>query len=117
MADDSSKTEKQANPSWYLKTKRAAPKEMSEDKYGYVEHLTVEVDGFHVTDATATGPRPHDDLVWVGFGMEGRWLSREDAVQLSAAIAKVTASQLCRRKGIGPKEAKQRVQQMMNELI
>ena len=49
---------------------------MSNGEYGYLEHQILEVEGFRVVDATATGPRAHDDLVWVGFGgVEGSWLT------------------------------------------
>lgn len=71
---------------------------MANDEYGYVEHQTFEVDGFRVADATSTGPRPHDDLVWVGHGgMEGRWLSPERALALAAAISKAANGNLARR--------------------
>lgn len=90
---------------------------MSDAKFGYVEHQTLEIEGFRIADATATGPRPHDDFVWVGFGgVDGRWLTPEAAVQVAAAIAKIAASHVSRRKGITPADAKQRVQHMINEL-
>lgn len=64
----------------------------------YVEHQVMEVEGFRVVDATAIGSRPHDDLVWVGYGgMEGRWLTPSEALDLSAAIALVANSNLARR--------------------
>ena len=89
---------------------------MSNAEHGYVEHQIIEVEGFRIVDATATGPRPHDDLMWVGFGgMEGRWLSVEAALQVSAAIATVAASHVSRRKGISPTDAKQRVKHMLND--
>ena len=71
---------------------------MSKDEYGYVEHQIIEVEGFRVVDATATGPRPHDDLVWVGYeGMDGRWLSPENALTLAASIFKAANGNLARR--------------------
>lgn len=71
---------------------------MSKDEYGYVEHHVFEVEGFRVVDATATGPRPHDDLVWVGFGgVDGRWLAPENALALAASIAKAANGNLARR--------------------
>lgn len=48
-----------------------------------MEHLTIDVEGFRVADATATGNRAHDDLVWVGYGgMEGQWLATEKVLAL-----------------------------------
>lgn len=71
---------------------------MSNDEHGYVEHQTFEVEGFRVSDATATGLRPHDDLVWVGYGgTEGRWLAPEKALALAAAITKAANGNLARR--------------------
>ena len=49
-------------------------------------------------DATATGPREHDDLVWVGYGgTEGRWLTSDKALELAAAITAVANGNLVRR--------------------
>ena len=71
---------------------------MSKEEHGYVEHQTFEVEGFRVSDATATGLRPHDDLVWVGYGgTEGRWLSPESALELARGIVTVVNSNLARR--------------------
>lgn len=64
----------------------------------YVEHQVMEVEGFRVVDATAIGSRPHDDLVWIGYGgTEGRWLSPEDALALASAITKAVSGNLARR--------------------
>ncbi|MDO9236192.1 MAG: hypothetical protein Q7U28_09205 [Aquabacterium sp.] len=88
---------------------------MSDKEYGYVEHQLLEVQGFRVVDATATGPRAHDDLVWVGYGgVEGRWLSPEEAVSVAASIAKVVAAHVVRRHGISAADAKQRVDHLLN---
>lgn len=74
--------------------------------FGYVEHQFVDVEGFRVVDATSTGSRPHDDLVWVGYGgMGGCWLRPEEALALSAAIAKVANGNLARRGLIGAGDA------------
>jgi len=71
---------------------------MSKDEYGYVEHQLVEVDGFRVVDATSTGLRPHDDLVWVGYGgVEGSWITSDDALALAVAITTVATGNLVRR--------------------
>lgn len=71
---------------------------MPNDEHGYVEHQLCEVEGFRVVDATATGLRPHDDLVWVGYGgTEGRWLAPDRALTLAAAITKVANGNLARR--------------------
>ena len=71
---------------------------MSNGEYGYLEHQILEVEGFRVVDATATGPRAHDDLVWVGFGgVEGSWLTPNQALVLAAAIAAVANGNLVRR--------------------
>ncbi|EKD97753.1 MAG: hypothetical protein ACD_23C00751G0015 [uncultured bacterium] len=78
---------------------------MANDEYGYVEHQTFEVDGFRVADATSTGPRPHDDLVWVGHGgMEGRWLTPEAALDLAAVINQTVAVHVARRAKPGTKK-------------
>ena len=71
---------------------------MPKDEYGYLEHQTFDINGFRVVDATATGPRPHDDVVWVGYdGLSGSWLSPDQALELAAAIAAVAKSNLARR--------------------
>lgn len=63
-----------------------------------VEHQKIEVEGFIIVDSTAAGLRPHDDLVWVGYGgMEGQWLSPAQAIALSKAIAAVANGNLVRR--------------------
>lgn len=83
-------------------------------EYNYVEHLSLEVEGFRVTDATSSGTRPHDDLIWVGYGgMEGRWLSPEEAINVAATIAKVAVSHLVRRGKCDLVEANQRVQHLL----
>jgi hypothetical protein len=67
--------------------------------YSYAEHQVLEVEGFRVVDATAAGRRPHDKLVWVGYGgMEGRWITPEKALALAAAITAVANGNLARRK-------------------
>lgn len=64
----------------------------------YVEHQILEVESFRLVDATATGSRPHDDLVWVGYGgFEGRWLTPDRALTLAAGIAVVANGNLVRR--------------------
>lgn len=71
---------------------------MEDPDHGYTEHQLAEVEGFRVVDATATGQRPHDDLVWVGCGgMDGRWLTPGKALALAAAITKVANSNLAWR--------------------
>lgn len=70
------------------------------NQYGYTEHHVVEADGFRVVDATATGERPHDDLIWVGYGgMEGRWLTPGEAMAVASAITEVVSSHVARHKG------------------
>lgn len=64
----------------------------------YVVHTDIEVEGFQLTDATASGSRGHDDLVWVGYGgMDGRWLTPEKAMAVAAAITTVATANLVRR--------------------
>lgn len=64
----------------------------------YIEHEIHEIEGFRVVDATSAGSRPHDDLIWVGYGgMDGRWVSPSTALQLAAAITKAANSNLFRR--------------------
>ena len=71
---------------------------MKKDEYGYVEHRLLEVEGFRVVDATATGPRAHDDLVWVGYGgIEGQWLTPAQALTLAGAITEAAHANLARR--------------------
>ena len=68
--------------------------------YGYVEHQIHEVAGFKIVDATSTGPRPHDDLIWVGVGggMDGRWMSPQHAMELVGAIANAAFGNVQRRR-------------------
>jgi hypothetical protein len=66
-------------------------------QYEYTEHVHEEVAGFSVVDATSTGPRPHDDRVWVGYGNEGKWLTFEEAIELSTAIRKTAVHNAERR--------------------
>jgi hypothetical protein len=68
-----------------------------ENDYGYTEHQIAEVDGFCVVDATATGLRPHDDLIWIGYGIEGRWITPAIAIELAETIKTVALSNLFRR--------------------
>lgn len=64
----------------------------------YAEHEVYEVNGFRVVDATDTGIRPHDDLIWVGYGgRDGRWLSPSNALELAVAITKAANGNLSRR--------------------
>ncbi len=71
---------------------------MSNVGYGYAEHQRLEVDGFQLVDATATGPRAHDDLVWVGCGgLDGKWMKPEQALELAKAISTVANGNLARR--------------------
>ena len=75
------------------------------DKDTYVEHQVHEVEGFRVVDATATGTRPHDDLIWVGYGgMDGRWITPEAALDLAAAINQTVAVHVARRAKPGTKK-------------
>ena len=64
--------------------------------YDYVEHSNTEVAGFTITDGTSTGPRPHDDVVWVGRGNEGRWLKPNEAFALADAISATAAAHVAR---------------------
>lgn len=64
----------------------------------YTEHSAIEAHGFCITDATNTDPdRPHDDLLWVGYGgMEGRWLTADQAEEVARAIDAVVQSHRAR---------------------
>jgi hypothetical protein len=77
----------------------AEPK-MADTKYKreYFEHETAEVAGFSITDATSTGLRPHDDLIWVGYRGEGRWLQPDEALALADSIKTIIASHVARHK-------------------
>jgi hypothetical protein len=66
-------------------------------QHSYVEHTKLELGGFVVADATATGLRPHDDLIWIGINDGGRWVTPLDAVAYSRAIQDVVASHYARR--------------------
>lgn len=65
--------------------------------YKYEEHQAIEVEGFRVVDATMAGPRPHDDLVWIGRDCSGKWLTPNEAQALSKAILAVANNNLARR--------------------
>ncbi|WP_075588289.1 hypothetical protein [Rhodoferax antarcticus] len=71
----------------------------TELQYGYTQHTKFDLDGFSVVDATSVGPRPHDDLIWIGFNGYGRWVTPLDAVAYSRAIQDVVAAH-CERRGI-----------------
>lgn len=64
-------------------------------KLRHTAHFETEVQGFQVADYTT----PNDtntaelDLIWVGYFGEGRWLTREEAFQLAAAITTATDNQ------------------------
>lgn len=67
-------------------------------RYSFVEHTVLEVEGFRVVDATASGDRAHDDLVWLGYGgMDGRWLTPAEALTVAEGINSVVKSHLARR--------------------
>jgi hypothetical protein len=68
-----------------------------EVEFGFVEHCRMDVAGFSIADTTATGLRPHNDVVWVGRDAGGKWLTPKDALALSEAIALVANSNLARR--------------------
>jgi hypothetical protein len=59
-----------------------------------VEHSRLQLHGFVLADATATGERAHDDLIWIACGGEGRWLSPKEAIELAQGITTVVASHL-----------------------
>jgi hypothetical protein len=70
---------------------------LSRAAYKYKEHQAIEVEGFQVVDATLAGPRPHDDLVWVGRDGSGKWLTPSEALALSVVIAAAANNNLARR--------------------
>lgn len=63
----------------------------------YTEHKAVKVDVFEVVDATATGERAHDDLIWIGCFGEGKWVSPERAMEFAKAIETVVEAHNARR--------------------
>lgn len=69
------------------------------ESMSYTEHTKVEAHGFQAVDATNTEPdRGHDDLIWVGYGgMEGRWLTADQAAGVARAIDAVVESHRTRR--------------------
>jgi hypothetical protein len=66
--------------------------------FKYTEHMRTEIHGFDVTDATSEGTRPHNELVWVGFNTEGKWLTVEEATELANAILNTAIHNATRRK-------------------
>lgn len=70
-------------PPWQgfgLKRKTAMNKD-----HTYIPHSDVEYFGFAITDATIES----GERIWVGVGMEGRWLTSMEVRELAAALAKV----------------------------
>lgn len=51
----------------------------------YIPHSDVEYFGFSITDATVES----GERIWVGAGMEGRWLTSAEVRELAAVLAKV----------------------------
>lgn len=77
----------------------------TDPQYEYTEHTKFDQDGFVVVDATSTGSRPHDDLIWIGINESGRWVTALEAVAYSRAIQQVVAAH-CERRGIAASLAK-----------
>lgn len=75
-------------------------KEKTMEQSQYVEHQIHEVSGFSIVDATSTGLRGHDDLIWIGTtdGQGGSWISPESAMALVAAIAQTAHGNMERRR-------------------
>jgi hypothetical protein len=64
----------------------------------YVEHARQELHGFELSDVTVADDRDnHDDLVWIAYGGEGRWLMPHEALALAKAIAELATGNLVRR--------------------
>jgi hypothetical protein len=51
----------------------------------YIPHSDVEYFGFAITDATIES----GERIWVGAGIEGRWLTSMEVRELAAALVKV----------------------------
>ena len=69
-------------------------------KDDYLELMSLGIEGFRIVDATSTGTRDHDDLVWIGYGgMDGRWMTPEQALSVSKGIEAVVAFHRARRPG------------------
>lgn len=68
---------------------------MNSAAFRYEEHFTTRVHGIDVTDASVPNAleTAHRELIWVGTDSEGEWLTREQAVQLAAAITTATDNQ------------------------
>lgn len=65
---------------------------------GYIEHKVMELDGgLKVVDATVSGLRQHDDLIWIEINGGGRWVTPLEAVAYSRAIQEVVAFHCERR--------------------
>ena len=65
----------------------------------YVEHQRTEAQGFEIVDATQSGGTgfDHDDLIWVGVYVEGRWLTADEVEQLAGALFGAAAIHRARR--------------------
>ncbi len=61
------------------------------------EHKVIEVEGFRVVDATSSTYPIHDNLIWVGQGTHGRWITIDQATKLAKAILDITDNNLARR--------------------
>ena len=57
---------------------------MSKD-HVFIPHSDVELLGFAITDATIES----GEKIWVGAGIEGRWLTSAEVRELTAALVKV----------------------------
>lgn len=63
------------------------------------EHSTTEAHGFTVTDTTHDDPAYRQgDLIWVGYGAEGRWLTADEARELATVIANAAATSTARQR-------------------
>jgi hypothetical protein len=70
---------------------------MSDTHGKYTIHTDINVAGFNVVDSTTTGGlRPHDDVIWLGYGIEGRWLTPEEVLTLAEALKTTAQSHIAR---------------------
>lgn len=71
----------------------------SKNEYEFIEYESKEVAGFLVADSQSKGLRPHNDVIWLGYGgVNGRWMTPDELLELAEAIKTVVASHIERHK-------------------
>ena len=66
----------------------------SERSHHYEQHSSIDYEGFVIADVSVeTGEK-----IWVGCGIEGRWMTANQVKELAALLAKVAESHEARTK-------------------